>query len=147
MEAAMTLDEKIERLTQGYRGTPAPQLDDLKKSEPLKKGQWGGKRAGAGGSKPTSEERAKERGIKAYLDQHVNEEVKIRITDPKTGKVREVSKPRIVIVLETLFNVGVQDKNPDALNKWLDRALGKPISIGKENNAVEPNQHFLSIDF
>jgi hypothetical protein len=50
-----------------------------------------------------------------------------------------------VIVLETLFNVGVQDKNPDALNKWLDRALGKAVQpVAHEESEEKPR---LIIDF
>ncbi len=127
MKTETTLTERIARLSQRDGEAPASKLDDLKKSEPPKKGTWGGKRVGAGGSKPRSEKRAIQRGIKAWIDEYVNGEVAVQIVDPKTGKSRIVKKPRVVRVLEMLYDIGVKDRSPDALNKWLDRALGKPV--------------------
>lgn len=78
------------------------------------------------------------RGIKKYLDDHFNEKVKIQITDPQTGKTRIIEKPRIIRVLEKLYEIGVQNDNADALNKWLDRALGRPIQTiaGEDNKPI-----------
>lgn len=85
------------------------------------------------------------RGIKAYLDSHFNESLKIKITDPKTGKEKVINKPRLVIVLEKLYEIGTQGEgSSDALNKWLDRALGKPLQTvgGDEDKPI-----LLKIDF
>ena len=78
------------------------------------------------------------RGIKGYLDAHFNEKVKISIQDPKTGKTRTISKPRTIVALEALFNIGMKDKSSDALNKWLDRSLGRPATIlkGSESEPI-----------
>lgn len=87
------------------------------------------------------------RGIKAYLEAHYDEKVKIRVTDPKTGKVREISKPRGILALEQLFLLGMGQTsigNADALNKWLDRALGRPAQVvrGDEDEPI-----MIKIDF
>lgn len=93
------------------------------------------KRTPGTGNQP-KEKSLTRRGIKAYLDQHINESVKIRVTDPKTGRVREISKPRLIIILEKLFNVAVTDGSPDAMDKWLNRALGRPLQpIGGAEDA------------
>lgn len=121
-----SLKDRLARL-KGEKKSP---IEKLKKAEKSKKG---GKRSGSG-RKP-KESTLITRGIKAYLDQHINENVKIKVTDPKTGKSREIKKPRLVVVLERLFEAAVTDKNVDAMNKWLDRALGKPLQkIGGDDN-------------
>ncbi len=81
------------------------------------------------------------RGIKAYLEAHYDEKVKIRVTDPKTGKTREIAKPRGILALEQLFLLGMgqtEKGNADALNKWLDRALGRPAQpiVGDEDKPI-----------
>ena len=134
----MSIEDRIQRL-KGEK----PKLDDLKKTKGSSKGTWGGKRPNTGGSKP-KEANLIARGIKAYMDAHFNEKVKIQITDPKTGKVRIVDAPRIVVVLQKLYEIGMKNDNADALNKWLDRALGKPVQA-IEGNPDKPIQ--LHIDF
>lgn len=68
------------------------------------------------------------KAIKARLDEHFNGQIEITFIDQKTGKKRTEKKSRIVAALEKLFTIGMRDNgDPDALNKWLDRALGKPL--------------------
>ena len=79
------------------------------------------------GRKPKMETLLK-RGIKAFLDDHVNEKVKVQVTDPKTGKTMIIDKPRVAVVLQQLYalGMGTTDKgSAPALREWLDRALGK----------------------
>lgn len=116
--------------------------ENLKKGGEIKIGEYGGKRKGAG--RKHKEANAIARGTKEYIDKHFNEKVEIKITDSKTGKSFTIKKPRIVHALEVLFSIGASDRNPDALNKWLDRALGKPAQVveGNEDKAIT-----IRIDF
>ena len=111
----------------------------------VKKGGNGGARPGAGGKKPTSEATMVKKGYKAIVDRHVGEDVKIQITDPKTGRTVIVKKPRLLRVLEVLYEVGVQDRNAEALNKWLDRALGRAVQPVEGGDPERPI--LLKIDF
>lgn len=131
------LEERIKKLV----GDKSEKLKNDKEIIQLKKN--GGKRAGSG-RKP-KEANIIARGIKSYLDNHFQENVKIEIEDPKTGKKVIVSKPRIVYALEKLYEIGTRTPgDPDALNKWLDRALGKPIQpIGGD----EDKPILIKIDF
>lgn len=95
------------------------------------------KRTPGSGRKP-SEEKLIQRGIKALIDEHVNGEVDIQVADPKTGRVRMMKKPRVIVVLEKLFQIGMREGDVDALNKWLDRALGKPKQAPLENEEERP---------
>lgn len=87
------------------------------------------KRSPKSGRKP-KEQTLLERGIKKYLEDHTNEEVEveIEITDPKTNQKRKIKKPRVVIVMEHLYAIGIgntEKGSSAALKEWLDRALGK----------------------
>jgi hypothetical protein len=139
MTTGTTLEEAIKKL----KGEKTEKL--IKSEEISLPKKNGGMRLGAG-RKP-KEANILARGIKAYLDAHYDEKVKIRVTDPKTGRVRENTKPRFVIALEQLFALGIgqtANGNADALSKWLDRALGKPKQpiVGDEENSP-----ILRIDF
>ncbi len=104
-------------------------VEKLKKDEkPTHKGveSNGGARKNSG-RKPLEQTLLK-RGIKAFIDEHVNEKVKVQITDPKTGKTLVIEKPRVAVVLQQLYAIGMgtTDKgNAPALKEWLDRAVGK----------------------
>jgi len=91
--------------------------------EKMKKVGHGGRREKSG-RKP-KKEKVKARGIKEVVEKHFGEEVKIRIVDPKTGTSMIVSKPRVLRMLEVLYDQAVAG-SAEAANKWLDRALGKP---------------------
>ena len=114
-----TISEKIKAL----KGEKA-QLGNLEKEKPTK-GTHGGARKGGG--RKTKIETLVVRGLADILEQHVNEQVDVQITDPKTGKTVIVKKPRLLRVMEALYNIGIGDKSHEALSKWLDRALGKPL--------------------
>ena len=86
------------------------------------KSTWGGSR---GGGRPTSEQMLIKRGLKKLIDEHTNAETDVRITDPKTGKVKIIKKPRMLVILEILFQIASQGKDVGAIKEWLDRAVGK----------------------
>lgn len=115
-----------------------PADETLKLPEDSKKKSRGGARPGAG--QPPKEETLIKRGIKQYIDDHINEEVDVKITDPKTGKSRIIKKPRVAVVLQHLYALGMgqTDKgNGAALKEWLDRAVGKapqPIKGDSEDD-------------
>lgn len=97
--------------------------------------------AGPGSGRPPKEANIIARAKNAALEAHYDENIKIRATDPKTGKVREIAKPRKLLVMEQLFLLGMGQTtqgNVDALNKWLDRALGKPEQpiVGDETKPI-----------
>lgn len=116
-----------EALKDLLRGT-RPQTEKVKKedeiSKPKKKN--GGARPGSG-RKP-KEANLIERGIYAYMDDHYKGQVMITVTDPKTGETREIEVPRVVAALQKLYEIGTKGEgNSDALNKWLNRAVGMPM--------------------
>jgi hypothetical protein len=110
-------------------------VDHLNKKSAKKKpnrgnrANWGGKRSGAGGVKPTLEKTLMNTARKQRLEEHVEEEIEVEVTvmtkqGPKKVKIK---KPRVVIALEKMFQRGVKgDGDTVALDKWLDRAYGKP---------------------
>lgn len=122
-----TVAERIARMAAG-KAEPAA-LEHLNKSAGRgNTGNWGGKRAGAGGVKPTKEENLVARGIKKWLDDHATEKLTVTIQDPKTKKTRTIQKTRLMIALEKLYKIGVEGEgNAEAIDKWLNRILGKPI--------------------
>lgn len=131
-----TLDERLKKL--GGKETEKLKKDG-ETSAPKKNG---GARPGSGRKK--TEKTKIEADIKKYLHQHFNEKVSIKMVDPKTGKSKIIKMPRVVRALEKLYEIGVANDNADALNKWLDRALGKapqPIE-GSEDKPI-----LLKIDF
>ncbi len=65
------------------------------------------------------------RGIKAFMEQHSNEKIDVKITDPKTGQTRTIKKPRAMVLLEVLFAKAYTDKDVAAIKEWFDRAVGK----------------------
>jgi len=81
--------------------------------------------ARAENSGPTTVESLTARGLQIVLDRHANETVKVRITDGK-GNIVEVEKPRVILALEKLFERATKGQGEtQALEKWLDRAMGK----------------------
>lgn len=95
-----------------------------------------------GGGRPPREDQLAKRGWKEKLEEFYEGEQMVQITDPKTGQVRVVPKNRVYIAIEKLFEIGVKDKDVDALSKFLDRALGRPkqpLVGGDEDD--EPIKH------
>ena len=99
-------------------------FDLLKKEEKPKRTGKGGPRPNSG--RPLKEETLLKRGIKAFMEQHTNEEVPVKITDPKTGQTRTINKPRAMVLLEVLFNKAYSEKDVAAIKEWFDRAVGRP---------------------
>lgn len=117
-----------------------PNLKTLKKGKKSKpdgrKNNRGGKRDGSG--RKRSEEKLIVQGVRQLIDQHAGEEVLVEIKD-KNGKViKKIPKPRSLILLEKLFDVGQAQGNIAAIKEWFDRAVGKapqPIRGDGDNDA------------
>ena len=126
------LDEKLKRLSGKTAIVPTEEVKKRKRGKGMANG---GARAGAGGKKPTKLETITRLGIQTYIDDHYYGKTTIRVTDPKTGRTIDVQKTRVVLALEKLWNIGMKGEgNADALNKWLDRALGRAIQpLGGED--------------
>lgn len=76
--------------------------------------------------RPTTESVITEKGLHIVLNKHANETVKVTITDPQSGLTATVHRPRIIVALEKLFERATKGAGEtQALEKWLDRALGK----------------------
>ncbi len=130
--------ERIEALTSKLGGVKTEKLEKAKK--PVR-GKNGGVRPGSG-RKPKAATLL-ERGIKEWVDQHINEMVDVKIL-AKDGTTTIVKRARVAAVLEKLYLIGMTENNADALNKWLDRALGKPVQaiVGDEEKPI-----LLKVDF
>lgn len=138
-----TIAQRVARLAKGAR-KPAPQTEKVKKSTYEKKGGNGGARPGAG--RKTSEENLVARGIKKWVDEHAVEKMAVQIKDPQTGKVRTIKKTRLMIALEKLYRIGVEGEgNAEAIDKWLNRILGKAVQPLGGNGDDDPI--VLRLDF
>lgn len=80
---------------------------------------------------------------KQLLAQHFGEEVPVRLIDAKTGKEVVKMKPRVIVQIERLFQAS-QHKDgtfdPNAIDKWLNRALGKapqPLVGDEDEDAIQ----------
>lgn len=100
--------------------------ESLKKT--IKPKGRGGKRPNSG--RKTLEATIVKRGIKEWMDAHANEEVPVTFVDKVTGKAVTVKKPRRMIAIEKLFEIGMKgDKvtgSVAAIKEWMDRYAGKP---------------------
>ena len=86
-----------------------------------------------------------EKGVKEWFDEHMKEQVEVQIQDPKTGVKRMIKMTRLMRVLQKLYEIGVRGEgSADALNKWLDRMIGRPLQkiVGDENEPI-----VLRVDF
>lgn len=124
---------------------PAPQKEDnasatgtpnekIESASSAKKSKRGGKRPGSG-RKPKAE-RAEVITAVSGLDAHVTETVEVTIRDPRAGTSKTIAKPRIVVAMEKLFERATKGEGEtQALDKWLDRALGKaPQSLALKHS-------------
>ena len=108
-------------------------LIKVKKRHYQKKGGNGGVRPGSG--RPEGSLAFGRRINKQLIDAHINEEFEVRVTDSKTGRKVTATKPRFIVVLEKLYEIGMRgDGDANALDKWLNRAIGKPVQpiVGEE---------------
>lgn len=96
-----------------------------RKSRYVKKGGNGGARPGSG--RTPGGTAMQKRLIKKILADHYDEQVELKVKDPKSGKEVIIKKPRALAVMEKLYEVGMAGSGNDAaLDRWLNRALGKP---------------------
>ncbi len=87
----------------------------------------------------TKQETLTRTGIKSWVETHINGEIEMHVLDKKTGKEILVKKPRVVAILEKLYQISMKGEGShEAIGKWLDRALGKPVNIikGDENEPI-----------
>lgn len=113
-----------------------PKTEKVKKGGYKKKGGNGGAREGAGRMPGGTAEQ--KRAQKQLVRDHINEVTDITVVDRATGKQVTVKKPRILAAMEKLFQIGMKDGDANALDRWLNRALGKPaqpIIGGDEDDA------------
>ena len=89
------------------------------------KSKRGGRREGSG--RKQKEKRLDDLSLTQMMDLHISEEVEVTITDRNTGTTSIIKKPRILLAIEKLFERGTKKEGEtQALDKWLDRALGRP---------------------
>lgn len=109
-------------------------FETLKFGDKIKKGKRGGKREGSGAKKKI--ENLQIMGIKQLIDNFTNEEVEVQIMDREKGIVIKMKKPRIVALLEMMYQEAMKNKNIMAGKEVLDRALGKaPQTIKGDTDA------------
>lgn len=132
--SAQSAIESIKALTQRKsepvqaKSAATPPIEKLKTGKEIKTDKKevdgrGGAREGSG-RKPGGTSLAR-RLLRTMVQEHYTEEVEVKVKDPKTGIEHVIKKPRVVIAIDALFQVGVQTKDATALDKYLNRALGK----------------------
>lgn len=89
--------------------------------QPKKKN--GGARPGAG--RPEGGTSLLRRLVRDLVKNHYTEEVAVKIKDPTTGVEHTIKKPRVLIAIDMMFQIGIANKDAAALDKYLNRALGK----------------------
>lgn len=95
------------------------------------------------GRKPSQAKLVK-KGIQEWIDAHMHEKVDVELLG-KDGKLKTMKMSRLTGALAKLYQLGMQNEgDADALNKWLDRMLGKAAQVVK-GDADEPIR--LLIDF
>ena len=137
------LAEMKNTLGKGAAKPVVGEIAKLPKGQIAKKGRGGWR----GGVKPTTQETLIKKGLRAYLDKHINEEVDIEVVG-KDGKVIKMKKQRIMYILEKLYKLATKGEgNAAAMNMWLDRALGKaPQPIRGDENDDTPIKLQLDIE-
>lgn len=107
--------------------TPKQEQNGKSPKKPEKKvdGRKNNKRHPNSGRKPGGGALAR-RLVRTLVQDHYTAEVEVTVKDPKTGNPHTIKKPRVLIAIDALFQVGVQNKDAHALDRYLNRALGKP---------------------
>lgn len=132
-EVVVMKNPKIERLNS--EGT-VKKIDGRKNN--------GGARIGSGGS-PGGQALAR-RSLRAILASHYAEPIIIELKDPLTGELVKMKKPRVLAMMEKMYEIAVEKNDSNAGDRWLNRALGKapqPL-IGDEEE--DPIRVDLGID-
>lgn len=73
-----------------------------------------------------------------------NEEITIMARDPINGEMVKLKKPRVVVAVMEMFNIGIQNKDTQSLERFTNRVLGKPIQpvVGDEDeDAIQVDIH------
>lgn len=97
------------------------------------------------GRKPGGQALAR-RTLRQILANHYAEEIEIEIEDPKTGTLVKLKKPRVLAMMEKMYEIAVKTGDSAAGDRWLNRALGKapqPL-IGDEEE--DPIRVDLGVD-
>lgn len=110
----VTEEAKIDTLITDQLSIPPKKVDGRSKN--------GGYRPGAG--QPPKLANLIAKGQKQMLDDFVAGEYTVDVEI--RGKKVTLKKSRVLIATEMLFLIGIKQESPDALNKFLDRALGRP---------------------
>ena len=141
------LSDIRKKLATGHTEPQGRPVDSDVEPEKVKKGYQikggnGGARPGAG-RKPSQAKLVK-KGIQEWIDAHMHEKVAVTLIG-KDGKLKTMKMSRLTGALAKLYEMGMDAKgDADALNKWLDRMLGKAAQVVK-GDADEPIR--LLIDF
>lgn len=96
------------------------------------------KKKHAGGRPPGGQALAR-RSLRAILANHYAEEVEIELIDQKTSKLVKIKKPRVLAMMDKLYEIGIAG-NDTAIDRWLNRALGKapqPLIGDEEEDPIK----------
>lgn len=118
------LDERLQNLAGGKNN----KINSGKGIIPAKKKKRDGRKnnhAGPGAGRPPGGQALERRTLRALLAKHYQEEVEIEVEDPKTHKMVKMKKPRALAMMEKLYEIGIKNGNDAAIDRWLNRALGK----------------------
>lgn len=131
---AHSITDSIKALKAG-KAVPAPKIENVKTGKdikpPTKPPKNKDKRSGNGGAREGAGRKPggtalQRRLVRTLVQDHYTQEVDVKVKDPKTGNEHTIKKPRVLVAIDTLFQVGVQNKDAHALDRYLNRALGKP---------------------
>ena len=117
-----TLAVQPKNITTQKSQTPIP----IAKSTGLVDKRIFNKRDPASGRRPGGEA-LRRRSLKELVNDHFSEEVEVKILDKKTGKEVIVKKPRTVVMIEQLYQTALKNHDTAAMERWLNRALGKAV--------------------
>lgn len=140
-----TAAQRIKALTEGNKSVVAENNKINIKTEivtDLRKFNKGGPGAG----RPPSGQNLARRTLRAMLANHFSEEVEVELEDPKTHIIVKVKKPRVLAMMELMYQLAVKNGDSMAGDRWLNRALGKapqPL-IGDEEE--DPIRVDLGVD-
>lgn len=125
------LADKLKEIADNLKGKKTEKV--VSKTKPVR-GKNGGVRPNSG-RKP-NEEKLVVKGIKQLIDNFTNEEVEVQIMDREKATVIKMKKPRIIALLEMLYQEAMKNKNVIAAKEVLDRSLGKaPQKIQGDSDA------------
>lgn len=121
---------------------PEKTLENLKtgkesKKDEKPKGKHGGARPGSGREEGGTA--LAKRILKQKLMDFYTEEVEVSYKQ-KDGKIIKIKKPRTMVIIEALYQIAIESKDSMAMDRFLNRALGKaaqPIVGDEDEDAVQ----------